>query len=246
MTVVAFDKVSKSFRVGRPWGLKDAILGSGGHRHRSQVIAAVTDVSFKIESGQSVALLGHNGSGKSTTLKLIAGTIVASQGSVFLQGRVAPLLELGAGFHPDLTGRENVFLNGAILGVRRKHVVTHLDEIVEFSGVGDLIDTPVRFYSSGMAARLGFAVAVHVEPEIVLIDEVLAVGDAGFQEKCLARMAQMRDEGRTLILVTHSLAQAQSFCSRALVMDHGRLIFDGPAADAGAAYGRSTHAHHER
>lgn len=242
MVAVAFTNVTKSFRIGRPWGIKDSLLGSKGRRQRSQVLRAVNEVTFSISEGETVALLGHNGSGKSTSLKLLAGTIVPSEGSVTTQGRIAPLLELGAGFHPDLTGRENVLLNAAILGVKRKYVKEHMDEIVEFSGIEQFIDTPVRFYSSGMAARLGFSVAVHVEPEIVLIDEVLAVGDAGFQAKCLGRMRELRDEGRTLILVTHSLAQAQGFCSRALVMSHGKLIYDGPADGAGEAFQESTQA----
>jgi ABC-2 type transport system ATP-binding protein len=241
----AFHHVTKSYKIGKPWGVKDALLGSKGHRGRSQELRAVDNISFDIAAGETVALLGHNGSGKSTSLKLLAGTVIPTAGSVRTHGRIAPLLELGAGFHPDLTGRENVFLNAAILGVKRRYVKDHLDEIVEFSGIREFIDSPVRFYSTGMTARLGFAVAVHVEPEIVLIDEVLAVGDAGFQEKCLARMTSMRDEGRTLILVTHSLEQAQSFCSRVLVMDHGKLIYDGPACDAGEAYRQSTHPHPE-
>jgi ABC-2 type transport system ATP-binding protein len=241
MSIVSFESVTKTFRMGRPSGIKEALLGSKRKRHRSRLIRAVDDVSFSIAAGETVALLGHNGSGKSTSLKLLAGTIAPTLGSVKTRGRLAPLLELGAGFHPDLTGRENIFLNAAILGVGRKYAVSHLDEIIEFSGVGQFIDTPVRFYSSGMAARLGFSVAVHVEPEIILIDEVLAVGDAGFQEKSLAKMAALRDEGRTLILVTHSLAQAQQFCSRGLVLSHGKLIGDGPVESVGAAFAESTH-----
>jgi ABC-2 type transport system ATP-binding protein len=241
MAAISLQGVTKTFRVGRPWGVKDALLGSKGHRHRSQEVRAVSEVTFEITAGETTALLGHNGSGKSTTLKLLAGTIAPTSGIVRAHGRIAPLLELGAGFHPDLTGRENVFLNAALLGVRRKYVREHLDEIIDFSGLEDFIDTPVRFYSSGMAARLGFAVAVHVEPEIVLLDEVLAVGDAGFQEKCLSRMERMKAEGRTLILVTHSLPQAQDFCSRALVLEQGRLVFDGPVGKASTAYNKSTH-----
>lgn len=240
MAVIEFDEVTKSFRVGRTRSVKDALLNSLRRETQSHVVKVVDNVSFSILEGQAVALLGHNGSGKSTALKLIAGTIAPSSGTVITRGRVAPLLELGAGFHPDLTGRENIFLNAAILGVRRGFVHEHLDEIIDFAELKEFIDEPVRHYSSGMYARLGFAVAVNVEPRIVLVDEVLAVGDAEFQRKCLARMADLRDEGRTLILVTHSLTQAEEFCDRALVFDHGRLTFDGPMSDAAGPYARST------
>ncbi|MBU3644425.1 MAG: ABC transporter ATP-binding protein, partial [Candidatus Methylopumilus sp.] len=221
MPIVQFDRVSKSFRVGRSRHVKDFLLGAKGQRHQSRWLTAVKDLTFSIESGETLAILGHNGSGKSTTLKLLAGVMIPSDGSVLVKGRVAPLLELGSGFHPDLTGRENIFLNAAILGVSRNSVKAKLDEIVHFSGIEDQLDTPVRFYSSGMFVRLGFAIAVNVEPEIVLVDEVLAVGDAGFQEKCLARMAQMKNEGRTIVLVTHSLDQALAFCNRAIVLSDG-------------------------
>ncbi len=240
MSAVRFDRVSRTFRVGRPQGIKEAVLGSVGQRRRAHLVHAVDNVSFSVKEGETVALLGHNGSGKSTVLKLLAGTIRPSAGRVETNGRIAPLLELGAGFHPDLTGRENVFLNAAILGVRRKSIQRHLDEIIEFSELDEFMDTPVRFFSSGMTARLGFAVAVHAQPEILVIDEVLAVGDAGFQKKCMARMESLRDEGRTLLLVTHSLVQAQDFCDRAIVLSHGRVTFDGPVLQAETAYFDST------
>ena len=231
--MIIFDDVSKSFRVGRSSALKDLLLGSRGHRGESRVVHAVRDVSFSVADGESVALLGHNGAGKSTILKLLAGTIQPSAGTVTSRGRIAPLLELGAGFHPDLTGRENIFMNAAVLGLPRSYVRTHVKEIIEFSGLENSIDMPVRFYSSGMYARLGFSVAVHVDPEILLIDEVLAVGDVEFQGKCLARMQQLRTEGRSMILVTHSQEQAQQFADRVLVLSHGTLLYDGqwPAAD---------------
>lgn len=240
MDAIQFRSVEKWFRVGRPWGIKDALLGAKGQRHRAHRVNALSDVTFHVREGETIGLLGHNGSGKSTALKLIAQTIVPSRGIVTSRGRVVPLLELGAGFHPDLTGRENVFLNGALLGLSRKKVKANLDSIIDFSELEDFFETPVRFYSSGMAARLGFAVAVHVDPEVLLLDEVLAVGDEGFQAKCLARMSDLKQEGRTLVLVTHSLTQAQGFCDRALILDRGRLIFDGPAIDAGPAYATST------
>ena len=226
--MIVFDDVSKSFRVGRASALKDLLLGSSGHRSESRVVHAVRHVSFTVADGESVALLGHNGAGKSTILKLLAGTIQPSAGSVTSHGRIAPLLELGAGFHPDLTGRENIFMNAAVLGLPRSYVRAHVEEIIEFSGLEGSIDMPVRFYSSGMYARLGFSVAVHVDPEILLIDEVLAVGDAEFQEKCLVRMQELRAQGRTMVLVTHSAAQAQQFADRIIVLDHGQITHDGP------------------
>ena len=230
--MITFEDVSKSFRVGRAGALKDLLLGSRGHRRESRIVHAVRHVSFNVADGESVALLGHNGAGKSTILKLLAGTIRPSDGSITSRGRIAPLLELGAGFHPDLTGRENIFMNAAVLGLPKTYVRAHIEEIIEFSGLEDSIDMPVRFYSSGMYARLGFSVAVHVDPEILLIDEVLAVGDAEFQEKCLARMQHLRMEGRSMILVTHSPDQAQQFADRVLVLDHGQLVHDGPFPDS--------------
>lgn len=231
--MITFEDVSKSFRVGRASALKDLLLGSRGHRSESRIVHAVRHVSFTVADGESIALLGHNGAGKSTILKLLAGTIQPSGGSVTSRGRIAPLLELGAGFHPDLTGRENIFMNAAVLGLPRSYVRAHIEEIVAFSGLEDSIEMPVRFYSSGMYSRLGFSVAVHVEPEILLIDEVLAVGDVEFQEKCLAKMQELRAEGRSMILVTHSQEQAQQFADRVLVLSHGTLLHDGqwPAAD---------------
>lgn len=225
--MIIFDDVSKSFRVGRSSGLKDLLLGSRGHRTESRVVHAVRDVSFTVADGESVALLGHNGAGKSTILKLLAGTIQPTEGSVASRGRIAPLLELGAGFHPDLTGRENIFMNASVLGLPRSYVRAHIDEIIDFSGLEVSIDMPVRFYSSGMYARLGFSVAVHVDPEILLVDEVLAVGDAEFQKKCLAKMQRLRREGRSMILVTHSADQAQAFSDRVLLLSHGALLHDG-------------------
>lgn len=233
---VRFKHVSKSFRISQTKTIKEHLLGVAGHRSQAVVLQAVTDLNLEIETGESLALLGHNGSGKSTTLKMLAGTIAPSTGRVWARGRIAPLLELGAGFHPDLTGRENVFMNSAILGIKRTEVQRRLDGIVEFAEVADFLDTPVKFYSSGMAVRLGFAIAVNVEPEILLVDEVLAVGDEAFQTKCLERMGQLRDEGRTIVLVTHSLAQAESFCGRALVLNHGVPVYDGPITGAAQAY----------
>lgn len=240
---IRFEHVSKSFRISGTKNLKESLLGVAGHRAKAVHVNAVRDLNLDIQQGECVALLGHNGSGKSTTLKMLAGTITPSEGRIFARGRIAPLLELGAGFHPDLTGRENVFLNAAILGITRAEARNRLDEIVRFAEIDDFLDTPVKFYSSGMSVRLGFAIAVNVDPQILLVDEVLAVGDQEFQDKCLDRMRQLRTEGRTLVLVTHSFAQAESFCTRAVVMDHGVPVYDGPMDTAQAAYASSSRSH---
>ena len=233
---IRFEHVHKSFRISQTKTVKEHLLGVAGHRTSAVVLQAVKDLNVDVHVGESVALLGHNGSGKSTSLKMLAGTIAPSSGKVYARGRIAPLLELGAGFHPDLTGRENVFMNSAILGIRREEVARRLDEIVDFAEVADFLDTPVKFYSSGMAVRLGFAIAVNVEPEILLVDEVLAVGDESFQAKCLQRMRQLQVDGRTIVLVTHALAQAETFCDRALVLNHGETVYDGPIQGAAQPY----------
>lgn len=233
---IRFEHVHKSFRISQTKTVKEHLLGVAGHRTSAVVLQAVKDLNVDVQVGESVALLGHNGSGKSTSLKMLAGTIAPSSGKVYARGRIAPLLELGAGFHPDLTGRENVFMNSAILGIRREEVARRLDEIVDFAEVADFLDTPVKFYSSGMAVRLGFAIAVNVEPEILLVDEVLAVGDESFQAKCLQRMRQLQVDGRTIVLVTHALAQAETFCDRALVLNHGETVYDGPIQGAAQPY----------
>ncbi len=237
---IRFEHVSKSFRLGGAGNVKDMVLGVAGQRRPVVSVQAVQHLHLDIGQGESVALLGHNGSGKSTTLKMLAGTVAPSAGNIYARGRIAPLLELGAGFHPDLTGRENVFLNAAILGIRRAAAARMLDEIVAFAEVEQFLDTPVKFYSSGMSVRLGFAIAVNVDPDILLVDEVLAVGDEDFQLKCSKRMSQFKDDGRTVVLVTHSLDQAKAFCDRALVLDHGQLTYDGLALLADDAYHASS------
>jgi len=239
-TAIRFDQVSKTFRISASNSVKERLLGVAGHRARSRVVHAVRHLDLEIAHGEAVALLGHNGSGKSTSLKMLAGTVAPTTGRIWARGRLAPLLELGAGFHPDLTGRENVFLNAAVLGIKRNEVLRRLDDIVGFAEVEEALDTPVKFYSSGMVVRLGFAVAVNVDPEILLVDEVLAVGDESFQSKCLARMQQFKQDGRTVVIVTHSLEQAVEFCDRAVVLDHGTLSYDGPSLGAEDAYHRSS------
>ncbi|MFQ6019211.1 MAG: ABC transporter ATP-binding protein [Dehalococcoidia bacterium] len=197
---------------------------------------ALHDVSFSIVRGETVGIIGRNGSGKSTTLKLIAGVTAPSAGQVHVYGRVSPLIELGAGFHPDLTGRENVFLNACILGMAGKEVESRFDEIVSFAELWEFIDTPVKRYSSGMYMRLGFSVAVHSHPDILLVDEVLAVGDADFQEKCLAKMHEFQANGITIVVVGHALDTVQKFCQRVILLDGGRIVTDGDPDAVVACY----------
>ncbi len=197
---------------------------------------ALRDVSFEISAGETVALVGPNGAGKSTALKLISRIMLPTQGQVNVNGRVAALLELGAGFHPDLSGQDNVFLSGALVGMGREEITRKYDSIVDFSELEAFMDLPVKHYSSGMFARLAFAVSIHLEPEVLLVDEVLAVGDQNFQQKCLDRIAELRRQGVTICLVTHALEAARRLCSRALWFDHGRLRADGAAEAVIRAY----------
>lgn len=231
--LVRLTEVSKHFVVRKDNNLKDRIVYFGrlGKSHRQDFIA-VDDVSLSIEAGTTVGLMGANGSGKSTLLKLIGGIVSPSAGRIETRGRMAALLELGAGFHPDLSGRENVYLNASILGLSRGQIDEQFDAIVAFSGIGEFIDTAVKFYSSGMYVRLAFAVAVHTDPDILLVDEVLAVGDEAFQRKCMERIAQFREEGRTIILVSHSAQQVAELCDRGIVLSDGKVVFDGDTNDA--------------
>ena len=234
--VVRIENVTKTFQIRKDNSLKDRLfhLGKLGRQHRSHY-TAVDDLNVTIQAGTTVGLLGPNGSGKSTLLKIIGGIIAPTEGQILTRGRMAALLELGAGFHPDLSGRENDYLNASILGLSREETASRFDAIHEFSGIGEFIDTQVKFYSSGMFVRLAFAVAIHTEPDILLVDEVLAVGDEAFQRKCMERIAQFRAAGCTIILVSHSAAQVQELCDRALVLDEGELVFDGDANDGIAA-----------
>lgn len=231
--VVRIDDVTKHFVVRKDNTLKERIvhLGRRGRTHR-QEYTAVDKVSFEIQAGTTVGLLGPNGSGKSTLLKLIGGILSPSEGRIMTRGRMAALLELGAGFHPDLSGRENVFLNASIMGMSRTETEEQFESILEFSGIGEFIDTQVKFYSSGMFVRLAFAVAVHTDPDVLLVDEVLAVGDEAFQRKCMERIARFRAEGRTIVLVSHSAAQVQELCDRGIVLKDGEIVFDGETNDA--------------
>jgi ABC-2 type transport system ATP-binding protein len=220
------ERVSKRFRLyrERPSSIKQRLLSS---RSRSEDFWALRDVSFEVANGRSLGLVGHNGSGKTTLLKCVAGILRPTDGLIRYRGRVAALLELGAGFHPELTGRENVYLNASFLGLTRRETDRVYDAIVAFAELEDFMDTQVKFYSSGMLVRLGFAVAVHVDPDVLLIDEVLAVGDEAFQRRCLDRVAGFQREGRTIVLVTHALDTVRDICSEAVMLHHGRVHTSG-------------------
>jgi ABC-2 type transport system ATP-binding protein len=224
--------VSKRFRLahGRYNSIKERIIHGG--RHPTEDFWALSDVSLKVREGETVGILGRNGSGKSTLLKCICGVLQPTKGEVAVRGKLAGLLELGAGFQQDLTGRENIYLNGSLLGMTTKQVDKVFDAIVDFSELEEFIDGAVKFYSSGMYVRLGFAVAVNVDPDILVIDEVLAVGDERFQRKCLDRVKLFQREGRTIMLVTHSPDQVRSICDRAVVLSHGHLVGEGEPGEA--------------
>ncbi|WP_454116619.1 ABC transporter ATP-binding protein [Microbacterium aurum] len=234
--VIRVNGVSKDFVVRKDNSLKDRLVHFGRHgKQFRQRYLAVDGVNLSIQAGTTVGLLGANGSGKSTLLKLIGGIVSPSSGVIETRGRMAALLELGAGFHPDLSGRENVYLNASILGLSREETDRQFAQIHEFSGIGEFIDTQVKFYSSGMFVRLAFAVAVHTDPDVLLVDEVLAVGDEAFQRKCMEKIARFRAEGRTIVLVSHSAAQVAELCDRGIVLKDGAVVFDGGTNDAIAA-----------
>lgn len=223
--------VSKRYRIPADSPAPAGLIG--GLRHRLSPprtdFWAVRDVSFQVSRGESVGIIGHNGAGKSTLLKLLSCITAPTLGEIRLGGRIAALLEVGSGFHPELTGRENIFLSGAILGMRRSEIAKKLDSIVEFAGMSRFVDVPVKRYSSGMYVRLGFSIAAHLEPEILLLDEVLAVGDASFQEKCLTRIEELRKSGITTVFISHDLSAVKRLCSRVILMKQGRVEGDGDA-----------------
>jgi ABC-type polysaccharide/polyol phosphate transport system ATPase subunit len=229
--VIRAQDVSKRFVIRKDKSLKERIVNFGRSRRHKDDFWALRDITLDIPAGSSVGLVGANGSGKSTLLKVIGGIIQPNDGEVVRRGRLAALLELGAGFHPDLTGRENVYLNASILGLSQKQTDEYFDSIVEFSEIADFIDTQVKFYSSGMYVRLAFAIAVHVDPDILLIDEVLAVGDEPFQQKCMDKIREFQRDGRTIVFVSHSAAQVEDLCDRVVVLSHGRVVFDGETTE---------------
>lgn len=236
MALIEFRGVSKSFarHAGRML-LRDRLAHwlKGEHRERFQ---ALKNISFTVEEGEGLAVVGANGAGKSTLLGLVAGLARPDEGTVMVNGRIAALLELGSGFHPDLTGAENVSVNAALLGLSRRKTAEIFDEIVDFSGIGEFIDEPLRTYSSGMVMRLAFSVAINMDPEVLLVDEVLAVGDTSFQEKCFERLRRFRQAGKTLLCVSHSRAMVREMCDRAIWLDHGELMMTGRIADVIEAY----------
>jgi ABC-2 type transport system ATP-binding protein len=230
-TVVRVRGASKRFVIRKDKSFKERIVNFGrGRKHRDE-FWALRDVDLEIPLGSTVGLIGANGSGKSTLLKLIGGIVQPTTGTVERRGRLAALLELGAGFHPDLTGRENVYLNGAILGLSRAELDGKFDAIVEFSEIAEFIDTQVKFYSSGMYVRLAFAIAIHTDPDLLLVDEVLAVGDEPFQRKCMDRIRAFQRAGKTIVLVTHSLEQVGELCDRTIVLEKGNVVFDGETSE---------------
>ncbi len=236
MSAIVFNNVSKKFHRHAGQLLLRNHLTRWMHREHREPFFALKRVSFKVEQGESLAVIGSNGAGKSTMLGLVAGLAQPDEGSITINGNVAALLELGSGFHFDLTGRENVLLNAALFGLSRKRTHELFDSIVDFSGIIDFIDEPLRTYSTGMIMRLAFSVAVNTEPEILLIDEVLAVGDAAFQTKCAERIRQYKRAGRTLLCVSHATGMVQRFCERAIWLDHGELMMSGNVLDVMEAY----------
>ena len=228
---IVVDHVSKRFTMRYHRTIKQMSIARLRGQQISDSFLAVDDVSFTVEQGESIGLMGLNGSGKSTLLKLINGVMVPDAGRVRTRGRIAGLIATGAGFHPQLTGRDNVFLNAAILGMSEKETKARFDDIVEFADIGRFLDTPVGHYSSGMFARLGFAVAVHTDSDIFLVDEVLAVGDKPFKKKCMEKMKEIRESGRTLFYVSHAAGSVRKMCDRVIVLEKGRKAFDGPVDD---------------
>jgi lipopolysaccharide transport system ATP-binding protein len=257
--VIRAEGLSKQYKLGQlePYkALRDVVsqtftspyrrlrsIARGESRQKASRIWVLEDVSFEVAQGEVVGIIGANGAGKSTLLKILSRITDPTRGQALLRGRVGSLLEVGTGFHPELTGRENVFLNGAILGMRKQEIRANFDEIVEFSGLEKFLDTPVKRYSSGMQVRLAFAVAAHLQPEILLVDEVLAVGDVEFQKKCLGKMQSVtQDEGRTILFVSHNVPAVRSLCPRSLLLERGRLVYDGETDGAFARYLKTTEA----
>lgn len=255
MTAIEFENISKQYRLGlvstntlshdlKRWyamniqGKDDPYLKIGevndrAHRGESEYVWALKDINFKVEQGDVLGIIGKNGAGKSTLLKILSKVTTPSTGTIKARGRIASLLEVGTGFHPEMTGRENIYMNGAIMGMTKAEISRKFDEIVDFSGVERYIDTPAKRYSSGMTVRLGFAIAAHLEPEILVVDEVLAVGDAEFQKKAIGKMQDVsKGEGRTVLFVSHNMGAVRNLCSRGIVMEKGGIVFDGKIDNA--------------
>jgi ABC-type polysaccharide/polyol phosphate transport system ATPase subunit len=230
---IKFDKVSKRYRVRKDSEAepsRNPILRKiQGLRRPAQDFWALTDVSFEVERGETLGIIGHNGAGKSTILKLLANITSPTKGEIMINGRLSALIEVGSGFHPELTGRENIYLNGSILGMSRREITEKLDSIVEFAGISQFLDTPVKRFSSGMYVRLGFSIAAHLDPDILLLDEVLAVGDSAFQAKCLQRIGELKNAGTTIVFISHDLGAVERVCDRVVLMKNGKILTVGPA-----------------
>jgi ABC-type polysaccharide/polyol phosphate transport system ATPase subunit len=241
MNDLEFTNVSKRYRVReeiRAPGAPGMLARFANLRPRYKDFWAVHDVSFAVGHGEALGIIGHNGAGKSTILKLVSSITAPTRGEIRIRGRLAALIEVGSGFHPELTGRENIYLSGSILGMRRRDISASLDRIIEFAGVRDFIDTPVKRYSSGMYVRLGFAIAAHLNPDVLLLDEVLAVGDASFQAKCLERIGELKEAGTTIVFISHDLGAVERLCDRVLLMQHGTLAAEGNPRHVIAEYER--------
>jgi ABC-type polysaccharide/polyol phosphate transport system ATPase subunit len=236
--VIRLENVTQLFRVihERPDTVRELFSKLFRNRSSYHDFEAVKNVSFDVPHGQALGIIGRNGSGKSTLLKIIAGVYRPTQGKVTVEGTLAPLIELGAGFHHELTGRENILLNGLLMGYSKRDMLERQQRIIDFADVGEFIDAPVKQYSSGMYMRLAFAVAIEVDPQILVVDEILAVGDIGFQQKCFERIRKFRESGKTILLVSHNMGQVAEHCDRALLIDHGCVIVDGHADEAIAMY----------
>jgi ABC-type polysaccharide/polyol phosphate transport system ATPase subunit len=228
--------VTKKFKVYLDRGvfLKDYVLFKKRRRYEERTV--LDDISFSVRKGEAVGLIGHNGCGKSTTLKLLTKIMYPNSGTIVMKGRVSSLIELGAGFHPDMSGRENVYINASIFGLSKKEIDKKLDDIIEFSELKDYIDNPVRTYSSGMYMRLAFSVAINVNADILLIDEILAVGDTNFQKKCFSKMHEIKEKGTTIVLVSHSMDQIEQLCDRSIWINDGRIMQDGICQEVDTAY----------
>lgn len=228
--IIKFDKVTKSFSKLTKKTFKEFLPALFLGEKTVNRFTALSDISFEIQKGECLGIIGPNGSGKSTILKLIANVMSPTSGKINVHGRVSPLIELGAGMHPELTGRENIYLNGAILGLKRRQIDANLQSIIDFSELSEFIDQPIKHYSSGMYMRLAFSIAIHVNPEILIVDEILAVGDPKFQQKCLDKMEEFKKLGVTILFVSHNLDTVSKFCTRCLLINHSQLIGDGPPA----------------
>lgn len=251
-SAIIVDKLSKRYDLGELYSasmLREVIMRRlkspfGGQQASKEHIWALEDISFEVGEGEVVGIIGRNGAGKSTLLKLLSRITYATSGDIYVSGRLSALLEVGTGFHEEMTGRENIYLNGSILGMPHREIDSKMDEIVEFSGVGRFLETPIKRYSSGMKLRLGFAVAAHLEPDVLLVDEVLAVGDVQFQKKCLSKLDDLNTGGRTVLFVSHNLGAVENLCSRTIWIDEGKIRSDGPSNEVIREYlGSYAHAH---